>query len=81
MDEVFLSTRQAAKRAGISHQTLYTWMERGRVQAPRPLLVGRRRVRLWTARDVRKLAELRKLIYRENEGRPRKDGRTHAKVG
>ena len=78
MSEAFFSTKQAAERARISRQTLYTWIGLGRFIAPRPVRVGNRSLRLWTAADVARLIGVRKLIYRENGGRPRKEGRTHA---
>jgi excisionase family DNA binding protein len=43
---------QAAKRLGISRQTLYSWIDAGFVKSPKPTAIGRTSFRLWTAADI-----------------------------
>jgi excisionase family DNA binding protein len=43
---------EAAKRLGISRQTLYSWIEAGNVTAPKPTVIGRQEFRLWSAADI-----------------------------
>jgi excisionase family DNA binding protein len=46
------TTREAAKQIGISPQTLYTWIAEKHIDAPKPLLSGRRAVRLWSKAQI-----------------------------
>ena len=48
MAKKLFTTREAAKRIGVTPQTLYTWIERGHVQAPEQIRAGRSSFRLWT---------------------------------
>jgi excisionase family DNA binding protein len=43
---------QAAKHLGISRQTLYSWIDAGKVAAPKPTVIGRQSFRLWTEADI-----------------------------
>lgn len=48
------STGAAAKRIGVSRQTLQMWIERADIPAPKLSTVGGVRVRLWRDSDIRK---------------------------
>lgn len=65
------TTEQAAKRTGISRQTLYTWIEEGLVKAPEPVKVGQRTFLLWTERDIQRLKDFKGTL---KPGRPKKEG-------
>ena len=47
-----LTTRQAAKAAGISLVTLQRWIRSGKVKAPRLRFIGGGKFRLWSKADV-----------------------------
>jgi len=53
-----LSTREAAKKLGISHATLANYVEVGKVPAPETVKVGRRVVHLWTEADIENVGKL-----------------------
>jgi DNA-binding transcriptional MerR regulator len=53
MKSRFFTTEQVAKRAGVSRQTLYSWMAAGVVEAPEEVRPG---VRLWTEKDIQRVA-------------------------
>jgi excisionase family DNA binding protein len=53
MDAKTYSTGEAAKRVGVSRQTLHAWLARG-VAKPKTLRVGGTTVRLWTDSDIEK---------------------------
>jgi len=57
----FFSTAQAARKIGISRQTLYSWIESGLVKAPKPIRAG---VRLWTQGDIEKAAKTKGTLKR-----------------
>lgn len=46
------TTAEVAKLLKISRQTLHTWIEGGRIEAPKPIVVGQRAFRQWTVADV-----------------------------
>jgi excisionase family DNA binding protein len=50
------TTAQAAKRIGISRQSLQTWIAAKKVHAP-PMVGGN--VRLWTEADISKLEKVK----------------------
>jgi DNA-binding transcriptional MerR regulator len=49
------TTAQAAKKAGVSRQTLHFWMHEGLIAAPEPVKVGQREFRFWTQQDIDRL--------------------------
>jgi excisionase family DNA binding protein len=55
METKTYTTDEAAKKIGISRQTLYTWIAVGKVEAPKPIKLGKRSMRLWTKADIAKL--------------------------
>jgi excisionase family DNA binding protein len=48
------STGEAAKRIGISRQTLQAWIERKRIPAPKLERIGNGKIRLWTRAQIEK---------------------------
>jgi DNA-binding transcriptional MerR regulator len=55
MNSRTFTTAEAAKKAGISRQTLHTWVTQGLVAVPRPVRMGERQIRFWTQRDIDRL--------------------------
>ena len=54
MAEKLYTTRQAAAAAGVSHQTLYTWIDEGKIDPP--AMIGA--TRIWTQSQVNKLKKI-----------------------
>jgi DNA-binding transcriptional MerR regulator len=46
------STGEAAKKIGISRQTLQAWIDNDAIQTPKLEKVGRIAIRLWTDADI-----------------------------
>jgi excisionase family DNA binding protein len=46
------TTREAAKQIGISPQTLYTWIAEKHIDAPKPIVGGKRTFRLWSKAQI-----------------------------
>lgn len=61
-----LSTREAAKKLGLSHSALAKYIRRGKVPAPRSITSGGTTVHIWSEDEVEKL---RKLLPRIANGR------------
>src|SRR4029077_9831744 len=71
-----LSTRETAKRLGISHATLANYIEVGKVAAPETVTVGKRVVHIWSEDDIEKL---RKLLPKIANGRKTRYSKLRAK--
>jgi predicted site-specific integrase-resolvase len=52
------STREAAKKLGISYETLATYIAVGKVPAPEIVTVGRRVVHMWTDAEIEHVRQL-----------------------
>ena len=52
------STREAAKKLGISHETLAHYVAVGKVPAPEIVTVSRRPVHLWTEPEIEHVRQL-----------------------
>jgi len=52
------STRQAAKKLGISMASLSRYVAAGKVPAPKPTVIGRCEVRAWTEEDIERVRAL-----------------------
>ena len=68
-----LSTRQAAKKLGISHETLAHYVAVGKAPAPEIVAVGHRIVHVWTEEEIEhvrqllpKIANGRKTRYKKH---------------
>jgi excisionase family DNA binding protein len=55
------TTREVAKRAGVSRQTLQAWIVEKRVSAP--AVMRSAGVRLWTERDVEEVLKVKPRRY------------------
>ena len=53
-----LSTREAAKKLGISYATLSIYITAGKVPAPETVTVGKRIVHMWTEEEVQHVRQL-----------------------
>ncbi len=67
MNEV--STREAAKKLGLSLITLQRYIAAGKISVPKLQRIGGVRVRLWTERDIRRV---RKELPGVKNGRKRR---------
>ena len=63
-----LTTTEAAGRVGIHLATLQRWIATGRIEAPRPTLVGAVGYRLWSSKDVEMLRKVKQQTYRKGRG-------------
>jgi excisionase family DNA binding protein len=46
------TTTEAAKKAGVSRQTLHAWITQELIAAPASVRMGKRRIRFWTEQDI-----------------------------
>lgn len=49
------TTAEAAKQIGTSRQSIYSWIASGKIEAPKPIELGRRSMRFWTKADIEKV--------------------------
>jgi len=66
------TTAQVAKLLKISRQTLHTWIEGGRIKAPKPVTVGQRAFRFWTAADIEHARKFKGTLKPGPQTRPKK---------
>lgn len=73
------STRQAAKKLGLSHGTLNNYIASGKVPAPKSVMTGTTTVHIWSEEEIEHLRELlpkiangRKTRYQKQGKKPRK---------
>jgi predicted DNA-binding transcriptional regulator AlpA len=52
------STREAAKKLGISHDTLANYIEVGKVPKPETVKAGKRMIHLWTEAEIEHVRQL-----------------------
>jgi len=69
MSPKLYTTREVAKRAGVSRQTLQTWIAAEKVKAP--AVIRAAGVRLWTEADVAQVLKVKPRSYRR-EMKPKK---------
>jgi excisionase family DNA binding protein len=55
------TTREVAKRAGVSRQTLQSWIAEGKVKPP--AILRSAGVRLWTEADLAKVLKVERRKY------------------
>ena len=70
------STREAAKKLGISYGTLANYVVIGKVPAPEIVTVGRRVVHMWTEAEVE---HVRQLLPKIANGRKTRYSKLHEK--
>jgi len=56
------TTREVAKQIGISPQTLYTWIAERHIDAPKPIVNGKRTIRLWTKTQIDEARKFRNTL-------------------
>jgi excisionase family DNA binding protein len=52
MDARTYTTAEAAEQIGVSRQTLFTWIAKKQITAPKPVRMGQRSIRFWTKEDI-----------------------------
>lgn len=62
--ERFFTTKQAAKKIGVSRQTLYSWIDAGVISAPELIRAGLASMRLWTQADINTAAKAKGKLKR-----------------
>jgi excisionase family DNA binding protein len=55
------TTREVANQAGVSRQTLQTWIAQRKVKAP--AVIRAAGIRLWTAADLAKVLKVKPRVY------------------
>jgi predicted DNA-binding transcriptional regulator AlpA len=68
------STRQAAKKLGLSVMSLHRYISARKIPAPPAELVGRGRVRAWTNADVERVRKILPKIANGRKTRYKKKG-------
>jgi predicted DNA-binding transcriptional regulator AlpA len=69
-----LSTEQVAKRLGISGASLSRYIKAGKVSAPREVMAGGIRLRLWSESDIARLQKILPKIANGRKTRYQKQG-------
>jgi excisionase family DNA binding protein len=64
-----LTSQKAAEKVGISLITLQRWIADGKLHAPKLTIRSGRAVRLWAARDIAALREVKQTTYGKGRGR------------
>ena len=64
-----ISTKMAAKAAGVSPVTLLRWMRYSKIRAPKPILVGAVGMRLWGERDIERIRAHKAKHFCKGRGR------------
>jgi excisionase family DNA binding protein len=64
MDARTYTTAEAATKIGVSRQTLYTWIEREQIVAPKPIRMGQRSIRFWTEADIQRVGKFKGELKR-----------------
>jgi predicted site-specific integrase-resolvase len=67
-----LSTIQVARLAGISKNTLLSWLHAGKIPEPKRQNNGGQDVRLWSDHDVAGVSKYKEANYRKGRGRKKK---------
>ena len=62
----YYSTREAAKRLGIPHTTLATYLAAGKIPSPKAEITGRTTTQIWTEAEIE---HVRKLLPKIANGR------------
>jgi DNA-binding XRE family transcriptional regulator len=58
------TTVEAAKRIGVSRQTLQAWCKGRFIDAPEPIEIGNMSVRLWTKADIQRAKRFKGTLRR-----------------
>jgi len=68
------TTGEAAAAVGITRATVQAWIAARKIRAPKPIVFGNVRVRMWNRAAVKMLREAKENLYRKGRGRKRKKG-------
>jgi predicted site-specific integrase-resolvase len=70
----YYSMREAAKKLGIPHTTLATYVQVGKIPAPNSVITGKTTTQIWTEAEIEnvrqflpKIANGRKMRYRKKQ--------------
>jgi excisionase family DNA binding protein len=58
------STEAAAKKIGVSRQTLHTWVEAGKIAFPASVKLGQRSILLWSSADIAQARKFKGTLKR-----------------
>jgi DNA-binding transcriptional MerR regulator len=72
MDTKTYSTGAAAKKIGVSRQTLHAWIDAGNIAAPKSVALGQRSILLWTAAHIELARKFRGTLKRGPRPRSKK---------
>jgi excisionase family DNA binding protein len=64
VDAKTYTTAEAAANIGVSRQTLYSWIDGGKINAPKPIKLGQRSMRLWTKTDIKRVRKFKGKLKR-----------------
>lgn len=64
MDAKTYTTAEVAAKVGVSRQTLYSWIEDGKINAPKPIKLGQRSMRLWTKAHIEQARKFKGTLKR-----------------
>ncbi len=64
MEQKTCSTGDAAKKVGVSTQTLHTWVETGKIPLPRSVPVGKSFILIWTEADIDRARKFKGTLKR-----------------
>lgn len=73
----YVSTRQVAKKLGLSHVALARYIAEGKVPAPETIEIGKFRVHTWTEAEIE---HVRKLLPKIANGRKTRYKKKHSAV-
>jgi len=75
----FCSTRDAARKLGIPHTTLATYVQVGKIPAPNSVITGKTTTQIWTDAEIEhvrqllpKIANGRKTRYKKKKSASKK---------
>jgi excisionase family DNA binding protein len=58
------STGEVAKKVGVSSQTLHTWIDSGKIAAPKSARVGKSFILLWSKVDIDRARKFKGTLKR-----------------
>jgi excisionase family DNA binding protein len=64
VDAKTYTTAEVAEKVGVSRQTLYSWIDGGKINAPKPIKLGQRSMRLWTKTDIERVRKFKGKLKR-----------------
>jgi excisionase family DNA binding protein len=72
MEPKIHTTAEAAEAIGVSRQTLYSWIEGGKVAAPKQIATGQKSIRLWTKGDIERVKRFKGTLKRGPRSKKKK---------